>query len=368
LRLLVTGAQGFIGKNLLVRLRELGKYEVLEFVRGDSLESLNSLVSKVDAVVHLAGENRPHDVEDFTRVNVELTQALCAAIKKTGKKVKFILASSTQAENDSPYGISKRDAEKAVERFSEETGCPAIIYRFPGVFGKWCRPNYNSVVATFCHNIANDLPVEIHDAKAPLRLIYIDDVVSDIIEKINSNPQGFCRSKVEPEYATTVGALSQTIHSFRDGQKTLVAPSAGTGLVRALYATYMSYLPKEKFFYDLKGFSDPRGTFAEIIKTENAGQFSYFTAAVNATRGSHYHHTKTEKFLVIQGKARFRYRHLLTNEIVELHVSGEKLQIVETIPGWAHEITNTGDVELLVLLWANEMFDREHPDTIACKV
>jgi len=368
LKILVTGTRGFIGKNLFIRLRELGTHEVLEFVRGDALESLDSLVSEADAVVHLAGENRPHDAKDLTRVNVGLTRALCDAVKKTGKKIPFIFASSIHAEKETPYGISKREAETIVEQFAQETGCPALIYRFPGVFGKWCRPDYNSVASTFCHNVANDLPVHIHDPEAPLRLVYIDDVVSEIVLKLESGFKGLCRGNVEPEYETTIGALSQTIHAFRDCQKTLVAPSAGTGLVRALYATYISYLPKEQFLYDLKSFSDHRGSFAEIIKTENAGQFSYFTATVNTTRGEHYHHTKTEKFLVVRGKARFRHRHILTNEIVELHVSGEKPQIIETIPGWAHEITNTGDCELLVLLWANEVFDRNHPDTITCKV
>lgn len=368
MKILVTGAQGFIGRNLQVRLRELGRHEILAFTRNDAAESLPALVSKADAVVHLAGENRPEDVEDFTRVNVGLTQSLCDAVRKSGKKIKLIFASSIHAGKENPYGISKREAEKIVEQCARDSGGAAIIYRWPGVFGKWCRPDYNSVVATFCHNIANGLPIEIRDAGAPLRLIYIDDLVSDIIAKLDAGFEGVSRGTVEPEYETTLGALSQTLHAFRDCQKTLMAPAAGSGLVRALYATYMSYLPKEKFVYDLKSLSDPRGTFAEIIKTENAGQFSFFTAAAGVTRGEHYHHTKTEKFLVARGKARFRYRHLLTNEMVELHVSGEKPQIVETIPGWAHEITNTGDSELLVLLWANEIFDRSRPDTVACKV
>lgn len=368
MKLLVTGARGFIAKNLIVRLRELGGYEVFEFVKEDSLELLKSSISEASAVIHLAGANRPCDPEDFTRINVRLTQRICDAIKESGRTVTFVLASSIHAEQNTPYGMSKREAEKTVERFANETNCPAIIYRFPGVFGKWCRPDYNSVVATFCHSAANDLPVRINDPEASLRLVYIDDLVAEIIERINVGLSGIFHGKVEPEYSITVGELWQTIRAFGDCQKTFVIPSVGTGVVRALYSTYVSYLPKEKFIYDLKSFGDGRGTFTEIIKTENAGQFSYFTATVNTTRGEHYHHTKTEKFLVIRGKARFRYRHILTNEIVELNVTAERLQIIETIPGWAHEITNTGDCELLVLLWANEVFDRNNPDTIACKV
>jgi UDP-2-acetamido-2,6-beta-L-arabino-hexul-4-ose reductase len=367
-RVLVTGARGFIGKNLVVRLREAGAHEVLEFGRGDVPAALDELVADADAVVHLAGENRPRDVAEFSRVNVGLTQTLCEAITKTGRPIPVIFASSSHAGKESPYGISKRKAEAVLEQFTGTTGPASLVYRFPGVFGKWCRPEYNSVVATFCHHVAHDIPVEIHDPDAAIHLVYIDDLVSEIIEKLTSGFKGFSRGKVEPEYETTVGALSQTIHSFKDCRTTLMIPAVGTGLVRALYATYMSYLPKEKFSYEIKSYSDPRGTFAEMLKTENAGQFSYFTAGVGVTRGEHYHHTKTEKFLVVRGKARFRYRHLLTNEMMELHTSGEKPEIVETIPGWAHEITNTGDSELLVLLWANEVFDRARPDTIACEV
>lgn len=368
MKILVTGARGFIGKNLAIRLCEKGAHEVIPFVRGDAVESLESLVAAADAVVHLAGENRPREVEEFTRTNVDLTRALCNAVRTSGKKIPIIFASSTQAVKDNPYGTSKREAEKIIETFSREIGSPVIIYRLPGVFGKWCRPDYNSVVATFCHNISRGLPVRMDDPAAALTLVYIDDVVSEIIGKLESGFKGCSSGNVAPEYTTTVGALNDALTAFRDGQTTLLIPPVGAGFLRALYSTYVSYLPVEKFVYDLKVFSDARGVFAEILKTEDSGQFSYFTAASGVTRGEHYHHSKTEKFLVARGKARFRYRHLATGETAEVHVSGERPQIVETIPGWAHEITNTGDTELLVLLWANEVFDREHPDTIACKV
>lgn len=368
LRVLVTGSKGFIGKNLVLRLNELSGYEVVEFARGDSVAALPELMQGADAVVHLAGENRPQDVQDFAVVNTQLTQAICDAIRAAGRHVPLILASSTQAEQDNPYGRSKRGAEMAVERLAAETGNPVVIYRLPGVFGKWCRPNYNSVVATFCHNIANDLPIQVNDAVARVRLVYIDDVVNEFIAALNEVRHGVRMGEVKPEYSITLGELAGQILAFKNCRTSLLTEGVGTGLVRALYATYVSYLPTTKFMYELPRYGDARGVFVEMLKTPDAGQFSYFTAYPGVTRGGHYHHTKTEKFLVIKGKARFGFRHMLTNEIFELFTSGDVPQVVDTIPGWAHDITNIGDEEMVVMLWANENFDRERPDTIASKV
>jgi UDP-2-acetamido-2,6-beta-L-arabino-hexul-4-ose reductase len=368
MRILVTGSRGFIGKNLIVRLREIKDFKVLEFTRDDPLEKLPELVSGVDAIVHLAGENRPKNVEDFAAVNAHLTQALCDAIKGAGKKIPLILASSAQAELDNPYGQSKRAAEQAVEQLAASMGSPVVIYRLPGVFGKWCKPNYNSVVATFCHNLANDLPIQINDPAARIRLVYVDDVVADILGRLNGLEAGTRLGKVEPEYSITLGELAESIRAFKNCRTTLVSERVGEGLTRALYATYVSYLPADKFAYELPRHSDERGVFVEMLKTPDAGQFSYFTARPGITRGGHYHHTKTEKFLVIRGKARFGFRHIATNETYELFTSGDKSQVVETVPGWTHDITNVGDDEMVVMLWANEIFDRDKPDTIACKV
>ena len=368
LRVLVTGAKGFIGKNLVLRLNELPGYEVIEFARGDSVDALPELVRRADAVVHLAGENRPLNVQDFVIVNTQLTQALCDAIRSAGRSVPLILASSAQAEQDNPYGRSKRGAETAVEQLARETGNPAVIYRLPGVFGKWCRPNYNSVVATFCHNIANDLPIQINDATARVRLVYVDDVVNEFLAALNEVRPGVRMGEVRPEYAITLGDLAEQIRAFGNCRTSLLTERVGTGLVRALYATYVSYLPTNKFAYELPRYADARGVFVEMLKTPDAGQFSYFTAHPGVTRGGHYHHTKTEKFLVIKGKARFGFRHMLTNETFELFTSGDMPQVVDTIPGWAHDITNIGEEEMVVMLWANENFDRERPDTIANKV
>lgn len=368
MRVLVTGSRGFIGKNFLIRLGELNSYEVVEFTRDDPVDSLPDLIKKVDAVIHLAGENRPKDQRDFAKVNTDLTQSVCEAIRLAGKHVRLILASSTQAELDNPYGRSKREAERVAEKLVRDNGNPVTVYRLPGVFGKWCRPNYNSVVATFSHNIANDLPIRIDDPTTQIRLVYVDDVVTSFTEVLSDKSTGFHRVTVEPEYSITLGELAEQIRSFGNFRSTLVSERVGNGLVRALYATYVSYLPTHKFLYDLPKHGDQRGVFVEMLKTPDCGQFSYFTAHPGVTRGGHYHHSKTEKFLVIKGQARFGFRHILTNEAYELFTSGCTPQVVETVPGWTHDITNVGDDEMVVMLWANEIFNPDRPDTITCKV
>lgn len=368
-RVLVTGAHGFIGKNLVARLRELPRFAATKFVRGDDVAMLSNLMSAVDAVVHLAGENRPRDERAFTEANTGLTVAICEAIRISGRKIPLILASSTQAERENAYGKSKLAAEQAVQALAEATGNPAVIFRLPGVFGKWCKPNYNSVVATFCHNLARGLSIQINDPAASLRLVYVDDVVSALVSVLDALPTaGVLQGVVTPEYSTTLGELAAQIEAFGACRTSLLAERVGTGLVRALYATYVSHLPNARFAYDVPQYADPRGVFVEMLKTPDCGQFSYFTALSGVTRGGHYHHTKTEKFLVIKGRALFRFRHLLTDELFELSTSGDKPQVVDTIPGWAHDITNIGDEEMVVMLWANENFDRDHPDTISCKV
>jgi len=368
MKLLVTGANGFIGKNLVLRLRELAEYEVLTFVRGQSDADLQGVLALADAVVHLAGENRPADVQAFADVNTGLTERICQGLRDLGKKIPVLLTSSAQAEQDNPYGRSKLAAEQVVQALADEHGNPVAIYRLPGVFGKWCKPNYNSVVATFCHNKAHDLPVQINDASARVRLVYVDDVINSILGQFASVWAGVQRPAVLPEYTITLGELSDQIDAFKNCRSTLVSERVGTGLVRALYATYVSYLPTERFVYDVTVHGDARGVFVEMLKTPDTGQFSFFTAHPGITRGGHYHHTKTEKFLVIKGHARFGFRHILTNEVHHIETHGDKPQVVETVPGWTHDITNIGTDEMVVMLWANEIFDRANPDTIASKV
>ena len=367
-RILLTGANGFIGKNLGIRLREQNDIEILSFVRGDSTESLQELVARADAIIHLAGENRPNDPEDFSLVNIDLTTALCEAIQNTGRNIPLIFTSSAQAECDNPYGKSKLSAEKVIEDFADKTGNSAVIYRLVGVFGKFCKPNYNSVVATFCHNIALDLPIQINDPNTTIELAYIDDVVDRLLQALIEVKPGFLREKIYKTYSITLGNLAEQIRAFKNCRTSLMSERVGTGLTRALYSTYMSYLPLEKFVYDLPQHGDERGIFVEMLKTPDCGQFSFFTVLPGVTRGSHYHHTKTEKFLVVEGIVRMRFRQLVTGETYEVKLFSDKPQVVDTIPGWVHDITNVGENKAIIMLWANENFDQESPDSIPCEV
>jgi UDP-2-acetamido-2,6-beta-L-arabino-hexul-4-ose reductase len=373
MRVLVTGADGFIGKNLLQHLHERKDIEVVTFTKNDAASNLAMLLRGVDCVCHLAGVNRPLDPQDFVFGNTDLTEAVINSLGNRGQPVKFILTSSTQAERSNPYGDSKRGAESLVQNAAKNHLIDAYIYRLPNVFGKWCKPNYNSAVATFCHNIANGIPIVINDRNAPLELVYVDDVISSFLRVIDGamvEKRSGDFVDLSQVYKTTVGEVAQIIESCHNDRKTLKVSQVGLGLQRALYATYVSYLPPEDFAYSIVRHADDRGVFVEMLKTETSGQFSYFTARPGITRGGHYHHTKTEKFLVIKGRARFCFRNVQTNETKQIFTDGENALIVDTAPGWAHDITNVGDEDLIVMLWANEIFDREKPDTFmsACGV
>jgi UDP-2-acetamido-2,6-beta-L-arabino-hexul-4-ose reductase len=365
-RILVTGAQGFIGRNLCVRLREL-KHDVTEIGRHHCDDDLRAAVDEAAFVYHLAGVNRPETEAEFETGNADFTRHLCDLLAATQQCIPLVLSSSTQAESENPYGRSKRAAEQVVVDYGAKSGAPSFIFRLTNVFGKWARPHYNSAVATFCSNIATGQPITVHDADAPLKLIYIDDVVSAFVALLEGDqPPGFCDPG--PVYETTVGKVADIIQSFPASRDTLITAPVGAGLTRALYSTYLSYLPPAHFSYTVPVHADPRGAFVEMLKTENSGQFSYFTSGPGITRGEHYHHTKTEKFLVVSGTARFGFRHIVTGETYDLTTKGGDARIVETIPGWTHNITNIGETELLVMLWANEIFDRDRPDTIGMKV
>lgn len=366
MRVLITGANGFVGKNLQLHLAERSDVEVLCFTREHTQADLQQLVAEADLVFHLAGVNRPQDPAEFQQGNAYLTQSLCEALQASGKAIPVVYISSIQAEADNPYGASKRGAEDALLAFAKSTGAPVFIYRLPNVFGKWARPNYNSAVATFCHNISQGLPIQVNDPSAQVNLVYIDDVVESFLAVLDGTltQSGFV--EIEQQYQVTVGELAEQIQAFKDSRDSLITENVGTGLVRALYSTYVSYLKPEQFSYQVPQHGDERGVFVEMLKTKDAGQFSFFTAHPGITRGGHYHHSKTEKFLVIKGKACFRFRHMMTGEFYELYTSGEQSEIVETVTGWTHDITNVGDDEMVVMLWANEIFDREKPDTYAC--
>jgi UDP-2-acetamido-2,6-beta-L-arabino-hexul-4-ose reductase len=362
MEILITGADGFIGKNLQLHLAERKDVQVVCFTRGDEVAQLPALLQGVDFVFHLAGVNRPQDPQ-------ALCQAVGAVAEATGKPVPIVYTSSAEAGRDNPYGQSKRGAEDALLAAARSHRVPVHIFRLPNVFGKWCKPNYNSAVATFCHNIARGLPIQVNDPAAPVTLVYVDDVIERFVQLMDGadaavDADGF--ATVAPQYTSTVGELARQIQAFKDSRTTLMTERVGTGLVRALYATYVSYLPVELFAYAVPQHADPRGVFVEMLKTPDAGQFSYFTAHPGITRGGHYHHSKTEKFLVIKGQARFKFRHMQTGQAHELVTTGDQPEIVETVPGWTHDITNIGGDEMIVMLWANEVFDRARPDTFAC--
>lgn len=375
MRVLITGANGFIARNLRQHLSERSDIEIVCFDKSQAHDHLPSLLEGVDWVFHLAGVNRSQSADEFYAGNRDLTQVLGAAVGeysiRTGRKIPVIFTSSIHAASDTDYGRSKFQAENALFKAAKQYGFPVYIFRLPNVFGKWCRPNYNSVVATFCHNIANGLPIEVNDPDVQLTLVYIDDVVSCFLHlmdggRVNLDSEGF--AQVLPQYSVTVGELASIIKSFPRSRETLLTQPVGKGLMRALYSTYISYLPKEKFVYGIPQYRDSRGVFVEMLKTPDCGQFSFFTARPGVTRGGHYHHTKTEKFLVIKGRARFRFRNLDTGEYHEICTSGDRAEIVETVPGWIHDITNIGHDDLIVMLWANEIFDRERPDTYSSAI
>ena len=365
MKVLVTGSNGFIGNNLKVHLSERKEIEVVTFSRDDGLGVLGSKLDGVDFVFHLAGVNRPKNVEEFALGNADLTSTLCQAIIQTKRLMPIIYTSSVQAGLDNPYGESKKAAEQVLMDFSAQVGSPVYLFRLPNVFGKWCKPNYNSAVATFCYNIAHNLPIQVNDANAKVRLVYVDDVVKHFMSIMDDALDEPSLNNVQPVYEVTVGGLVEKIQLFKDSRQSLLAEPVGTGLDRALHSTYLSYLKPEQFSYELTKHEDPRGVFVEMLKTKDSGQFSYFTAHPGITRGGHYHHTKTEKFLVLKGNALFKFRNVLTDDSYEVTTTDNVPQVVETVPGWTHDITNIGEDEMIVMLWANEIFDRENPDTYA---
>jgi UDP-2-acetamido-2,6-beta-L-arabino-hexul-4-ose reductase len=367
MRILVTGADGFIARNLRTRLREQGHFDVDCVTRATTDAQLAEAAARAEFVFHLAGVNRPPTDEEFVTGNAGFTERLCVALRDSGRAIPVAYASSIQAERENAYGRSKLAAEAALIRYGADSGALVWLFRLANVFGKWSRPNYNSAVATFCHQVTRGLPITVNDPSAALKLVFVDDVVAAFVGLLSAPPPpGFAHAT--PVYETTVGQVATMLQEFAASRGTLLSPRVGTGFVRALYSTYISFLPKESFAYDVKRYTDPRGEFAEMLKTPDCGQFSYFTAFPGVARGEHYHHAKTEKFLVIRGTARFGFRNIDSGEIHELTTRGGEGRIVETIPGWTHNIVNVGEDELIVMLWANEIFDRERPDTIAMKV
>jgi len=366
---LVTGAAGFVGSNLCSALRRRRDVEVLEFDLPGGEAELGGQLAVADVVFHLAGVNRPQRVEEFEEVNVGLTERLCHRLTELARRPVVVFTSSTQARLDNPYGTSKRRAEEVLESFSRRTGAPVRIYQLPGVFGKWCRPSYNSVVATFCHNTAHDMPVTISDPANVIDLVYIDDVVAEFLRLLEEPvASGVSRGEVTPTHSVSLGRLIELIRSFRESRQTLVVPDFVDSFIKKLYATYQSYLPADAFAYDLQRRSDPRGTLAELLKSPPFGQIFISRTRPGVTRGNHAHDTKVEKFCVIEGEAVIRFTHLRTREAVSYTVSGTQFRVVDIPPGWAHSIENVGNSELIVLFWAGEVFDPERPDCFEAEV
>ncbi len=369
MRILVTGAQGFLGKNLCAALKQRQDVEVVGYDVGDARDVLDRGLRDAEVVFHLAGVNRPEKVEEFTTGNAGFTAEICGALERAGRKPKIVLTSSIQAERDNPYGRSKRAAEDDLARFCERTSAEGITHRLKNLFGKWCRPNYNSVTATFCHNIAHGLPIQISDPANTVDLTYVDDVVAEFITELGrpSRP-GFRLARPLPSEQVSLGELARLIESFRAHRQTLVLPDFSSPFVRALYATYLSYLEPDQLGYRLDVKSDPRGSLAEFVKSPHLGQFFVSRTKPGVTRGNHYHDTKTEKFMVVQGEGIIRLRQIHGEDVVEFRVRGDEYLVVDIPPGYTHSIENVGNDEMVTLFWSSEVFDLAAPDTIGDRV
>jgi len=369
MKILVTGSKGFIGKNLITELKNRGYKNIFEFHRDTDKSLLEKYTKECEFVFHLAGVNRPKNEKEFMEGNFGFTSQLLELLKKHNNKAPILLTSSIQAERDNPYGKSKKAGEDLVFNYGKETGVKVLVYRLPNVFGKWCRPNYNSAVATFCHNIAHDLPITINDPNVMMNLVYIDDVVEEFIKALEEkeNRVGkFC--EVSIVHKITLGEIVDLIYSFKRSREERSIPNMADEFTKKLYSTYLSYLPKDKFSYELKMNVDNRGSFTEFIRTLDRGQVSVNISKPGITKGNHWHHTKNEKFLVVKGKGVIRFRKIDSDDIIEYYVSGDKLEVVDIPPGYTHNIENLGDTDMVTIMWANEPFDLEKPDTYYLEV
>ena len=365
-KILVTGASGFVGKNLVVELKNRKYSTIYEYDLDSAPNMLDKYTKDCDFVFHLAGVNRPKEEREFMTGNFGFTSDLLASLKKQNNKAPLLITSSIQAALDNPYGRSKKAGEELIFEYARETGAKVFVFRLPNVFGKWCRPNYNSAVATFCHNIASGMPITINDPNVVLNLVYIDDVVNELIRQIDAvnqiiNKEKYC--SVIPIHTIQLGDLAALISSFRDSRSNLSIPVMTDAFTKKLYSTYLSYLPVDQFSYPLKMNMDNRGSFTEFLKTPDRGQVSVNISKPGITKGNHWHHTKCEKFLVVSGSGVIRFRKVDRDEVLEYFVSGEKLEVVDIPVGYTHNIENLGSNVMVTIMWANESFDSERPDT-----
>jgi len=371
MKILITGAKGFVGKNLVAELRNQGFNDLIEYdVDTDSI-LLEEYARVCEFVFHLAGVNRPENPADFMTGNFGFTSQLLDALKIHQNKAPILISSSIQAAQDNPYGQSKKAGEDLMFSYSKETESKVYVYRLPNVFGKWCRPNYNSAVATFCNNIANDFPIQVNDPSAIMNLVYIDDVVNSFIGKLKTGNDLKLSNhfeEVSPVHKISLGEIVMLLKQFKDSRLTLQLPDMSDAFEKKLYSTYLSYLPENDFSYPLKMNVDQRGSFTEFLKTSERGQVSVNISKPHITKGNHWHHTKIEKFLVVTGKGVIRFRRIDSKEIKEYFVSGEKLEVVDIPVGYTHNIENIGETDMVTIMWVNEIFDKENPDTYFLKV
>lgn len=367
MKVLVTGANGFIGKNLIAELERREGIIVLPFDINTPMELLDIYCKDCDFVYNLAGVNRPEKVEEFMEGNFGFASTLVETLKKYGNDCPIMNSSSIQATLENPYGQSKKAGESMMFAYGQETGALIYIYRFPNVFGKWCRPNYNSVIATFCYNITRGLPIQVNDRNTIMHLVYIDDVVEELLRALECRPHinadGYCYVPVEHEIS--LGEIVDILYGFKESRESLMLPNMTEGSIeKKLYSTYLSYLPEDMFSYPLKMHIDERGSFTEILKSVDRGQISINISKPGIAKGNHWHHTKNEKFVVVSGRGVVRFRKHGTSEIIEYQVSGDKLEVVDIPTGYTHSIINEGDSDMVTLMWCNECFDPGNPDTI----
>ncbi|PHC35527.1 capsular biosynthesis protein [Bacillus toyonensis] len=368
MKILVTGSEGFVGKNLVDRLSKIDNIEILCFTKGCSLSVLNDYLKQVEGIYHLAGVNRPQSESEFQEGNVELTKYIVDNLLKSDNKPWIVFSSSVQVELENPYGRSKKQAEDLLHSYHFETGASVNIYRLPNLFGKWCKPNYNSVVATFCHNIARGKAISIHDPEKYLELLYIDDLIDKFINLLQDGFNKEIYPQIDRIYEISLKDLAEKINGFYNIRKTHTIPDLSDVFTKKLHATYLSYLEKNDFSYELEMKRDNRGFLAEIIKSNEFGQIFISSTKEDITRGNHYHHTKVEKFCVIKGEAEINFRDIYSESSFSYIISEEKLEIVDIPPGYTHNIKNIGLGEMLVLFWANEIFNSEKADTFYLEV
>ncbi|HBG40889.1 MAG TPA: capsular biosynthesis protein [Porphyromonadaceae bacterium] len=380
MNILITGAKGFIGKNLIAELKNIkegkaktydlsSELEILPYDIDTDPALLDTYAQKADFVFHLAGVNRPKEQLEFMEGNFGFTSTLLDKLQHYGNTCPIMISSSIQAALDNPYGVSKKAGEELLFDYYRKTGAKVYVYRFPNVFGKWCRPNYNSAVATFCNNIAHDLPIQVNDPKVVMTLVYIDDVVKELIAALEGNAHtegAYC--KVKTEHTITLGKIVELIYSFKESRKNLLVPDFSDAFTKKMYSTYLSYLPEDDFSYPLTMHTDERGSFTEFLKSSDRGQVSVNISKPGITKGNHWHHTKNEKFLVVSGKGVIRFRKPDEENVIEYFVSGDRLEVVDIPVGYTHYIENLGETDMVTVMWVNEIFDPERPDTFFLKV